>query len=107
MHSRRQVWIGLCFLLVGAYLPWVRANPTYEAVLTVGLSGMHSGTETYGLVTLILGLVTALGLLGDLKWVSESSFRVSVDHIGLEEVSAWMRCEAYPSRQRDRGRAPA
>ncbi|WP_155119415.1 hypothetical protein [Halomicrobium katesii] len=32
---------------------------------------------------------------------------VSVDHIGLEEVSAWMRCEAYPSRQRDRGRAPA
>ncbi|WP_080505839.1 Rieske (2Fe-2S) protein [Halomicrobium katesii] len=32
---------------------------------------------------------------------------ISVDHIGLEEVSAWMRCEAYPSRQRDRGRAPA
>jgi hypothetical protein len=32
---------------------------------------------------------------------------VPVDHIGLEEASAWRGCATNPSRQRDRGRAPA
>ncbi|WP_126967131.1 hypothetical protein [Halomicrobium mukohataei] len=44
---------------------------------------MHSGTETYGLVTLVLALVTALGMVSDLKWVSESSFRVSVGTVAV------------------------
>ena len=34
-------------------------------------------------------------------------YRSSVDHIGLEEVSALGRCATTRSRQRDRGRAPA
>ena len=28
--------------------------------------------------------------------------QVSVDHIGLEEASAWKECGTYPSRQPDR-----
>jgi len=48
-----------------------------------------------------ISLLIVLGIGGRIVEAS------SVDHIGLEEVSAWMRCEANPSRQRDRGKAPA
>jgi len=83
MAPRRIVWTGLCFLLIEAYLPWVRANPTYEWNLAVGLPGMDSGMETYGLITLILGLITILGLLVDLKWISNSSFRALVGAVAV------------------------
>lgn len=83
MASRIPVWTGLCFLLVGAYLPWVRANPTYEWNLAIGLPGMDSGMETYGLITLILGIMALLGLLIDLKWISRSSFRALVGAVAM------------------------
>jgi len=41
---------------------------------------------------------------GNRDWFENTD---SVDHIGLEEASAWRRCANNPSRQRARGRAPA
>jgi len=75
--------MGLCFLLIGAYLPWIRANPTYEWILLVGLPGMDSGMETYGLITLILGFIAILGLLTDLRLISSNLFRAFVGAVAI------------------------
>jgi hypothetical protein len=51
--------------------------------------------------------VTRVGQWLDLTDEQRREFVDSVDHIGLEEASTWEECGSHPSRQRDRGRAPA
>lgn len=54
----------------------------------------------------VVGMLSTTDLTAYLSDVEQSS-PVSVDHIGLVEVSAWEGCATKPSRQRDRRGTPA
>ncbi|ELY87353.1 hypothetical protein C483_18728 [Natrialba hulunbeirensis JCM 10989] len=49
-------------LLLGTYLPWVAVNPRHETRLLIGIAGMGSGLEIYGLLILPLTVVALVGM---------------------------------------------
>ncbi len=83
VSSKIIVWAGLCLLGLGAYFPWVITNPAYEYIHLVKIAGMGSGTETYGLVTLVLAVIAALGILIEIRWISSEAFRTVVGTVSV------------------------
>jgi len=87
-------------LQVGEYFSQEKIKETFDTGFDYRISGINprrdSNDNRYMLV-----FANEDGPYGD------SVRQGPVDHIGLEEASAWRGCATNPSRQRDRGRAPA
>lgn len=83
MASRIAVAVGVGLVLLGASLPWIVHNPAFEQVLLVKKMGMGSGLETYGLVTFVLGILAAVGLLVGGRWIRTDAYRAALGAVGI------------------------
>ncbi len=66
---------GLMLICIGSYLPWITPPTVTDGPY---ISGMRSGLDTWGAVTLLLALTAILGVVSDFRGISLRSFQIAV-----------------------------